>query len=209
MNRPELYFNTTEILFSAFENETIFHNCWGVCAVANIIAANMGYTVNPYFVEIGLVGGSWKKGEEGISSCWWWKLLKWPKWLYQKSIRLKMGEKKYRLQEKHISSTGYSLKELKKIMKAFDSAFDGIGDRQNVLAGINNVLMVLKKIHKVNSADLKGNYRSNFILENKMVTKTLLKNYYPFAAVQIDPYYRPQESLTRKRVPANLSVELV
>jgi len=48
MNRPELYFKSATILINAYQNETLFHGSCNTCVIANIIAANNGFSIWPF-----------------------------------------------------------------------------------------------------------------------------------------------------------------
>lgn len=146
MNRPEQYKRTVDILYQAYFNDTLVHNSCYACAVGNLVAANMGYTMS-------VVNGSpktfgrtlvWKKGrtilpypnaDNGG----------WPDCVYIEEG----GASKSAIEQ--VESTGYTGDELLAIELAFESAKDSYvpGTEACMFAGLSSVLAVLATLHEV------------------------------------------------------------
>lgn len=173
MNRPELYFTTTKVLFDAYQEETLFHNTNGCCACGQMIAAAMGYRVVVGLVKRGMVFSRWKKAgasDDNFINEWQWQVLHLSNhFFYPAYLLLTMGRENYRLQKKHLASTGYSQKELAKIVKAFDSCFDKKDETKNILPALKKVILVLQEIHKVTELDRALIFEKSFALENKIL----------------------------------------
>jgi hypothetical protein len=176
MNRPDVYFKTSAILLEAYKNETLFHTNWESCACANIIAANMGYSLRIFFYKRGCVGAFWRYKKGVVESRSWGKLLQPGTVLYRIFLRLVWGKAKYRLEKKHLSCTGYTRKELRMIARQFDHKQDLGDSTAYVLDALKRVLERLKKIHKVNHFDIQATYRKQFLEELNQL-KVLKQSY--------------------------------
>jgi hypothetical protein len=207
MKYPDLYFKTTKALFDACAKETLFHGSYGCCADGQIIAAAMGYHVSSQLYKKGSVFSRWldKTGDDVrfINEWKWGLLLQSQNIFYQAYLFLKLGSTQYKLQKKHLASTGYTPKELNLIMDAFDSCYDGKDETKNILPALKKVLQTLKKIHKVDHFDIQQIYREKFVAETK--TLELLPERYKCLVKLDNMYDKPQQDRLMTRQTGSLS----
>ena len=138
MNRPELYKRTVDILFQAYFKDELEHqNCYA-CAVGNLVAANMGYTMMT------------TKGDM-IRFVWKDRIPFWD------AVFVSCGDNEqsrypdnYKEEAKvEIDSTGYRWRELAMIEESFEKAYTYEDNDEEMFNGLCNVLETLKQIHQV------------------------------------------------------------
>lgn len=145
MIREELYNKTVDILYQAYFNDTLEHsNCYA-CAVGNLIAANLGrkLCVDPTVKEQKFFWEDYAPYSryDGKQAGWF-------------PLDNPIPEPDFDIE---VGSTGYSVKELIKIERAFENAneVDGsTGDDVFMFNGLVAVLDVLREIHQVTDEDL-------------------------------------------------------
>lgn len=172
MKNVERYFRSVKILLDGFENETLFHNNWGGCIDAHLIAANMGFTLTPLTMDKHILGMGWlDKGQPVQTGSLrdWGKLLNATNFRRRWSLRSDIGKKRYRWAGQCVTATGYTKRELRKIMHEFDKYYDDENEFKNILAGLKAVLVKLKQIHAVSDMDLSVKYKKAFDQEQKIL----------------------------------------
>lgn len=179
MNREKVYYRSVGILTDAYLNHTLKYGCGGGCAVANLIASNMGYTI----VNLGSYKSTkWQKGDAQIKTGYWYSLTRNPSNLWKKiqSIWI-MGLRQYKLEKKHIAATGYKAAELRRIEMAFESCFDivrlALDKEQDVLKGLNAVFAVLWDIHQITAEDFTLDKKISQIGSNTAIIDRLVNRY--------------------------------
>lgn len=146
MKNPELFHKTVGILVNAYMNDTLRHfNCCA-CAVGNIVAANCGIKYmkaeNDDRKKYGIVYDYFSgKYDPRIES--WFEILM----------------DKHSLSEtclSQIESTGYSIKEILKIEKAFEKANPSQHPEVDTTGylGLMSVLDTLMIIHEANEEEI-------------------------------------------------------
>ena len=161
MKNKELFYKSVGILQKAYFNNTLEHgNCYA-CAVGNLIADNCGYK----FLEDSKYSNSaiWKRIRSGSHEDYdiytgagikYWDQDN--KFNQCATIRIKYeGEESNYLDNtlKQIKATGYSIKELDKIEKAFESTDTFNCKDPDGYLGLCKVLDVLMEIHEFNEND--------------------------------------------------------
>ena len=201
MNRPVLYFRSANILINAYQNETLYYNSTNTCSIANLIAANMGFTIIPHWASARQICATWKKVTKDIRwrDTTWHDLLKSPSLVHRFYLRKQIGDEQYESKQCRLQSTGYSLGELKQIMRAFDKCYDGVDNRKNILPGLNSVLKALKQIHRVSTLDVEGQYWINFMLENSLIA-ALPDEYEWLQKLKANRYYPYEKYIADKQI---------
>ena len=144
MNRIGLYYRTRNILLNAYHNKTLWNSDDCACAVANIIAANLGYAVVPSPQCPGLY--AWKQNGDFVTPDF-------PEILRHYYLGEKCEPHECGFQQ--IESTGYTIKELRQIEAAFEGPWwlpDRRPKRKSRLRakrGMYAVIEVLDIIHEV------------------------------------------------------------
>jgi len=158
-NRIELYNKTVDILYQAYFNDTLEHGNCCACAVGNIIAANMGKTFERVFDTV----ASTRPRER-----WAWVGEKYPGEISRDfpDLRVERGwgsvfytndegrqrfyiGKYFGKAAEQIDSTGYQVKELARIEKAFETVGGSQSPEDRMFDGLVAVLETLKKIHEI------------------------------------------------------------
>lgn len=149
--KPELYKKTVDILFDAYFNDTLSHAFCTSCAVGNIVAANLGYSLKKSGepLQINLPGGGARQcqpfawhtpnGEEiPAMGAQWWRV-----------IEAYRGEYETFAHTDELDATGYTINEIDLIERGFEKAPLGKCENDWMFNGLVAVLEVLKQIHKV------------------------------------------------------------
>lgn len=140
MKNEKLYTRTVDILVQAYLNDTLRHgNCYA-CAVGNIIAANKGYTYVPATDQKS------QKITWNVTGGTYYNEAKYGSWF---DIIHGCGSGEKGVSE--ISSTGYSINEIRKIERAFERAEEGESSDEYMFNGLMAVLNVLEEIHEVDA----------------------------------------------------------
>lgn len=150
MKNELLYNKTVNILVQAYFNDTLEHGYCTCCAVGNIVAANMGYCISKdrqSWIDI-LYPGWHGWGTVFITSLG----------IQRIDVKSYNGEPK-----NQIDSTGYTLFELAKIEKAFESAHKGTCDEDWMFNGLMAVIDVLDEIHENKDAAITSQTKELFI----------------------------------------------
>jgi hypothetical protein len=158
MKNETLYHRTVDILVQAYFNDTLEHdNCYA-CAVGNIVAANCGFVFEKDM-----------RDEENR--------LMWKGFNGYGVIKLSIDDNatyfaiEYRSGNdvsmtpniKHqIEKSGYSLRELSKIEKAFERASIGNSKEDWMFNGLMAVIEVLDQIHENNDTEISQSSKSKF-----------------------------------------------
>jgi hypothetical protein len=162
MNRPELYHRTVGILYTAYFNDTLVHGTCCACAVGNLIAARLGYSIRkeqvPYFGILEITEHHWydvngKRVPDPILNSMsslpaqgWGAFVCTPnpgrpqeiEWKYLSELVV----------QQQIAATGYTPEEVILIERVFESAKgETIEDR--MFDGLCRVLDALEAIHEV------------------------------------------------------------
>jgi len=141
MLKESLYHKTVDILYQAYFNDKLEHGHPCACAIGNLVAANTGIapvTVN----DVSL----FNTGTAFDGSQWYW-LLK------PENVGIKKIIINNEVGEQQIKSTGYSMKEILEIERAFEGADGGDTDEDFKFNGLVAVLETLKEIHQVENND--------------------------------------------------------
>ena len=140
MKNKELFEKTVGILVNAYQNDTLRHSMCSACAVGNIVAANLKYTINTTWCF------SWV--EKPVN---WWRVFMTSDGRQQITTIDYKGKAK-----EEIDSTGYTWKELAKIEYAFETASKGSNDDEWMFNGLLAVYDVLCEIHEVSKGEVKS-----------------------------------------------------
>lgn len=145
MKNEQLYNKTVDILVQAYFNDTLKHgNCYA-CAVGNMVAANKSYK---YYQGIWVEAFSWWDNVFSTDSDCGIQTIE---------INNYTGEAK-----EQIDSTGYSVRELAKIERSFETAPRGNSDDEWMFNGLMAVIDVLDKIHENTDAELTNTTKLRF-----------------------------------------------
>lgn len=137
MKNKTLFDETISVLVKAYFEGTLEHANSCGCAVGNLISTALNYEV--YFHSIQSL--SWSKKEPV-----WYHYIKTPAFL---RLNCMMPEA-LQLAREQVESTGYSVHELDRIEKAFES-YDDFADRDG-FQGLMCVIDELCNIHEADSA---------------------------------------------------------
>ena len=142
MKNAELFHKTISILVKAYQNETLTHSSPCACAVGNLICAANNINLIPNLDEL----NSWRKYVwERDSPNWYWGLIR------------RIDENYYNKGLEQIANTGYSVSEITKIERAFESVCDRpytYIDEDGFL-GLMAVVDALMIIHEANEEEVK------------------------------------------------------
>lgn len=136
MNRIDLYKKTVDILYLAYFNDTLKHGDCSACAVGNICLAN-GATLYDYTHSI-----------SGSNLAWSMAFYTDTDTLIQ-TIDESVYKQNFNGCKTVIDATGYSLLELAKIERSFETAPTGNSDEEYMFNGLVAVLEALKQIHEI------------------------------------------------------------
>lgn len=143
MNRPELYHKTVDILVQAYFNDTLKHGTGCGCAVGNMVCAN-------------LYNGDFKRWSYDYS---------WPSWNAVIDYSFSKPDLKsyHGVAKDQIDSTGYSVRELAEIEKAFESAnVIKTYSEENKFNGLMAVIEALDVIHENKDLELSTKSKNRF-----------------------------------------------
>lgn len=146
MKREALYNKTVDILVQAYFNDSLEHSNCHACAVGNLIAANMGYSITTHKQQSSMANVL-SKGWDGVfvyelpAGMGQEQPLEWLQYI-KGDIKTPSD-----LCLKQIASTGYSPTEINIIEEAFESvSIFNEGDK--MFKGLMRVVEALDKIHE-------------------------------------------------------------
>lgn len=151
MKNKALFNRTISILVKAYQNNTLeHHNCYA-CAVGNIIAANCGYNLIK----------TDREGDTDYYTGYNGKLIYEPKLKFEHLVvgyldGRSSDDINSKISINHISKSGYSFKELKKIESAFEIPQDRSWSADDYMFyGLISVCDCLMEIHEATIEETK------------------------------------------------------
>lgn len=149
MKNKKLYNKTINILVNAYFNNTLEHGMCTMCAVGNLVAANMGYTFK---------NNTWNNGA-GYT---------FPRWnnvhMYTDDEQKFDLSKYVDTAKKEIDSTGYSPLETAAIELAFETANKGKSKDEYMFNGLMAVVNALDKIHENIDVEITTTSKNKFVM---------------------------------------------
>lgn len=119
MNRLELYLKSSDVLLKAYQNKTLLLYRWGCCAVANLIVGSRNYKIQVAPSTQG-VYTRWSNQGLRVEHDLWGNVLT-RNLIKRIQHHLEIGAKEYGFNEELLRATGYSFKELRRMVKNFDN----------------------------------------------------------------------------------------
>jgi hypothetical protein len=126
MTQKEKFNDTVSILVKAYLNETLVHGSCVACAVGNIIADKCGYK----YVSVGSLYSPQLRWKDNVPQRW-------------------IDGLSNVVQSDQTIATGYTVKELSVIERAFECSSFGENDDEWMFNGLMNVVDVLAEIHGI------------------------------------------------------------
>lgn len=190
MNRPELYQRTVAILYTAYYNDTLSHGDCCACAVGNLVAANLGYSIfakahSNKFVWVDSTGQVMpypanffvKDSRKGIPMGWGAFVCTTCHDDGKQDQYVNWEVLQDPLVAKQVSSTGYSPKEVILIERAFESSSYDLSSEDRMFDGLCKVLDMLSEIHRVHeqeTVDQKKNFSAHYQIRCHAKTESTL-----------------------------------
>lgn len=208
MKNAERYFKSTQIILDGYENETLSYNNWGGCVDGHLIAGNMGYSILPLTCGRDIIGMGWQDNGRSVPGSFrdWGKLLKARNFLKRKILRSDIGKERYQWACQCLTTTGYTKKELREIMRVFEKCYDDENEFRNIVTGLKAVLAKLKQIHAVSEKDMTVIYRKAFDRERERLEGFVDEVYPSILRFQQDCHFNYKAYIQKKQAEVTYAV---
>lgn len=168
MNRQELYLQSTRMVLKGYQKKTLLFNDWGGCGVAHLIAGNNKFEIRVERCSWSNNTAKWYDKNTSVDSHVWGKIFS-GSLLFRIKLCYQIGATAYKFHHELISDTGYTRKELKKIMKSFDDCFVRGCTMQ---IAVQSFIQSIRDCHRVRFHQETIAIKKRLVRQNKLLLQT-------------------------------------